>query len=66
MQPQIEIGTTFTEYYTSGYEIMIKLWEVERLISEGIYSCLPQDKEYRCQFTAEEITRLLNTKQENL
>lgn len=62
-QPQITIGLTFTEYVNGT---MIKLWEVEREITRGIYSCIPLDEEYKCQFSEEEILKLIHTKIEKL
>jgi regulation of enolase protein 1 (concanavalin A-like superfamily) len=63
MHPQIQIGTVFTEYIYSFAGEIVKLWQVEKEIDAGIYSCLPEDEEYRCQFTETEIIKLLNTKQ---
>lgn len=60
MQPQqIKIGLTFTEIVNGS---IMKLWEVEREITRGIYSCVPLDEEYRCQFSEEEIIKLINLK----
>lgn len=58
-QPQITIGLTFTEYVNGT---MIKFWEVEREIARGIYSCIPLNEEYKCQFSEEEILKLINLK----
>ena len=63
MHPQIQIGMVFTECIYSFAGEVVKLWKVEREIDTGIYSCLPEDEEYRCQFTETEIIKLLNTKQ---
>lgn len=63
MQTQVQIGMVFTEYIHSFAGEVVKLWQVEREIDTGIYSCFPEDEEYRCQFTEAEIIKLLNTKQ---